>query len=457
MVGNITTKLGDVISDYRNKIVNNIEEDANNSVFDYLDNIGDIIGDMFSNFTDLLLLIIIVLCCINMHINFEDYIHKSFSCIGKLFSFFFVTGILQSFLSYFQLSKFIDFIFILNVVFWLFIDALRRNLSIWNCFSFSLKSMIPDIAYLLFFISLLALFNFYSLFNFYRRSYLQNKEFYNVLGGYCIFYSIAYSLFKSCSIFFITFLMSKLVSTIYGNFNFNQLVLGPVLWHYLFLFSCYCIFKSFIGVAADSAGGFLSKINMTPEYTNKVHFLEEIGDIYEQYDQLGNIYKLETRIFLCVLLFLTVISNIKAYGFVFAVYFMTGCIMYVFIKIWKDLMNRKEVTYSNIFVTINRHVALLASVFLFVIIRLVVQSKLNILWYENVISITYVSLFLSIFSGIFGSMLDVYKKHSNNDFVSHEYKKTLIQHDICGDFLKDVLCPTMYSISAISILALACI
>ena len=456
-VGNFATKLGDVIADYKNKVLNNIEEDQNNTVFDYLDNIGDIIGDMLSNFVDLFMLIILIMCCINININYDDYIHKSFTLIGKIATFFLTVAIFQTFVSYKRLFGFIDYVFIFNSFVWLLIDSLRRNITIWSIKSFSLKSMHPDIAYLMFFVVIVLLLDFTKRFNIYESTYKTNKSYYETIGSYCLLHSFGISLFLTICFLFISYLLGKVVGSIYGTFDFSEIMLGPILWQYLFLFSCYYFWKSCIGVIADSVGGFLEKIRMQRNEQNLPStILPETIAILEEHDQIGNVSKFETRVFLCTVFFVTVVSNLKTYGFLLAVYFIIFMITSLFINLWKNFANKENITYSEIFSKISIFCALFINTFYLVMSRLVTQSKIYPVWHENIISIIYCTLCFSLFSGIYGGLLDIYKKYSKADRTSDELQKSFIQHDILGDFLKDVLSPVLYTISVLSLYIFVC-
>ena len=458
LTGNILTKIGDVVADYKNKIEENIEEDKNTTVFDFLDNVGDIIGDMFSNFLDLFMLIILIMCCSNMCVHFDDYLYKSFGCIGKLFSFFAIISFIYSFVSYKFLFKIIDYIFILNAFFWILIDSFNRNAAIWNSKSFCLKSVIPDLAYLLFFSILLILFDLAKKLDFYKKSYKQNKEYYESIGSYCLFYTFAISMILACLCLFIMYLSSTITSLIYGSFNFSTIIMGSILWQNLFLFSCFYFWKSCIGILADSVSGFLNKVKIENEsYGSKHNDFTETENILEDHDRYGNICKLESRVFLCSVFFVSVISNIKTYGFILAVYGIVFVVTIIFINLWKQFINTKDVTYNLLFNKISRVSFYFMSIFIIVLVKIVLQSKLNKIWLENVIAVSYGALYISLASCIFGSLLDIYKKYSNDDKVSNELKKAFIKHDICGDFMKDVLSPTMYTVSILSLYAILCV
>ena len=456
-VGNFATKLGDVIADYRNKVLNNTEEDQNSTVFDYLDNIGDVIGDMLSNFVDLFMLTILMMCCINLNINYDDYIHKSFTLIGKLATFFLSIAILQTFVSYKKLFNFVDYIFILNGCIWILVDSLRRNMTIWSIKSFSLKSMHPDLSYLMFFVIIVILLDLTKKLNVYQSTYKTNKEYYESIGSYCLLHSFGVSLFLTIKFLFLSYLLGKIVSSIYGTFDFSEIMLGPILWQYLFLFSCYYFWKSCIGVIADSTGGFLEKIKIQRNEQNlSCTNLQESIDTLEEHDQIGNISKLETRVFLCTVFFVTIVANVKTYGFLLAVYFIIFVLITLFIRLWRDFSNNQKITYSEIFNRISRQCAFFINTFCIVMARLVVQSKIYPIWHENIISIIYCALCISLLTGIYGGLLDIYKKYSKEDRVSDVLKKAFVQHDILGDFLKDVLSPILYTISVLSLYIFLC-
>ena len=230
-------------------------------------------------------------------------------------------------------------------------------------------------------------------------------------------------------------------------------MLGPILWQYLFMFSCYYFWKSCIGTLADSIGGFIKKVELENHFDNDDEYDNEL----EEFDKIGNISKMETRIFAGVIVFITLIYNMKSYGFVIAIYLLLAVIIQMFLLLWKKLSDNVQYTTKEIFSSISKSVMYFLTIFLLVLIRLMYQCKNNNLIYESIASIAYGSLIISIISAIFGGLLDIYKKYSNDDRLSASTKKAFIVHDLLGDISKDVICFIMFTISIIIMFAIICI
>ena len=65
----------------------------------------------------------------------------------------------------------------------------------------------------------------------------------------------------------------------------------------------------------------------------------------------------------------------------------------------------------------------------------------------GITSIVYFCMFMCCFTAILGSFYDIFKKHGEEAKEERGVQKTLIQQDIVGDYLKDVLSPTMYTVA----------
>ena len=468
--GNFTTKVGDIIADYDEKIIKKQSEDKSNSVFSFIDNIGDIIGDLFGTFVDYISLF--MLCMILMYITNSftlfNYLFFLNNIIGKLI----IYSIIMSILVYFKGSKaffkYTDYVLIISV----FISHLFYVLKILYSLGLGYKA-IGSVFYLdmmnLTFFSVASL----------SISLLTSLRLYDRFA--CCFVKMV----SIMPIVSISILCSMGYVFAYMFINYVHCVSKFIFWffktdinslsflnHFIF-FGLYYVFKTVFGALVDSSCGFFKKKineqtksvqkrsddseqNKSKKQIKNEEIINSIENTLEHYDATGNMFKFETKLFFMYIGYvLYEIVSQNTYKILLVQDFMS-MIPFLVVIVFMSLCYRM---YSNINTYSFNDIINLTVKYAFATFYILSNLLFTIVFVKSSVSISYMRvlhsglmyLFLiqSIVFYFIGTMFDVIKKKvENNEItVNEDIYSLLLQLDLIGDCFKDVIGPFMFSIS----------
>ena len=460
IAGNYVTKVGDIVADFKNKILTDKGEDNDTTKFDYIDNIGDVIGDMFGNIIDLSSLGLLILG-ISQSDNINDAMIYLFVAMGEVLSFILIwTGlsiVLPNFMN--KMLKHIDLCFVLNIIAWSLFHGWQRTVKLYGVNSIYLSCISKDYYYTLFFASIILCHYILTGAGLYRSIYNNSKKFAEGLGTYSIIFVGCISLIITyCIIYVIYFAIAIFKNELI--FSSYYMLTGNVLFRLFMSFASYQVFKTTIGVFADSICGVYKKIILEDEDIKKSKTCQStIVDVENQLDLLdsyGNKFKMDTKTFINSVLLAIVVSNSALYQYSFFTYIVASLLVLSFFLVWyrTSILDIKNISYSQLYRIIFIHAYYFFWIVVVVLFRVTNHTMLNpkgLLFH-----IAMETVFLSLFGAISGSIMDMnkktYKEVTPKIEFNKETYKTFVKIDLIGDFLKDVFSPTFYTIGFISIL-----
>lgn len=462
--GCFLTKTSDIIIDYKEKIEGQRKEDETQHSFSYLDNIGDIFGDLYGMFSSYLILFSMIF--VNLDISQIYVLRYHIILSGGLLAFFYFTfQIISNIVGYKKSIKYIDLLFIFNILIFSTISILQKM------FIFNIKFTPKNIwglanrhlVVILLFASI-AIINsiilFFNLYEYYARKiyeYSRKMLINNVIINVFVSYISTHILF------YIFHLLFKL-QIIYIHKRKWQIDL--IFVKYFIFFSAYYILKTTFGCFADSANGIFTKeakrkFKSTEEKEETIEFgiqeITRVSNTFEEYDNVGNIYKLESKIFLISITYIFYEFTIKSIKATIFSDFHNLFTALTIITFWYFLNQAlKNYDKNNYKKHISEQViigGILMIEFIWSITGTASLSNNNIIMLLS--GIMYYYLFLSLFFAISGSLFDISKKYVElNHNTDTKIKTEMIKADMYGDIMKDVLSPISISISYLIALTL---
>lgn len=437
ILGHYYTKMGDIISDFQEKIVKHNKEDSSLNDYSKIDNMGDIFGDCYGEIISFILisyflfkLTVLKTQLIHIHGSYLDksYIicivihiinnkNKSIKNIGlAVLSLILMLNIIDPIIKYLAYHGYH------------LIDVIR-----YTCYNFTtqLYIIIP---------TLIIIFSFRPLINF-VANYLYIRSISIPICG--LLENISISILISFIITTLSIISIKIANKYLSISHF-------ALFEVFSICGCICLYNTIFATFADSINGIIKKRNILFEQSDNER--DKITDEYlEELDNSGNVLKLEAKVLMNMFaqILILINSGIKSFQvrlndlyllLIFLTIFTTfSSIIYNFHL--SDNKNKKyiyELPFYTFIVLITGHVGI-KSVF-------GINKSYGI-------SILMFLLSISNFANISGSLFDCIKKKAeinkdNKDIRSStENYKIIVQNDILGDFLKDVLGPVLFGIS----------
>ena len=453
IAGNFTTKVGDIVADYDKKIVKKQEEDKGDCVFSFVDNIGDIIGDLFGTIVDycgLLMLCIVFMCMTNSFTMF-NYLFFLNNVLGKIIIYSVIMSIMIFVRGNRMFFVYTDYVAVLSafISHLFYVTKILCNLgigykSIYSVFYLDMMNL-SFFSFAIVSISLLTCLRFYDKFAICFIKLVETMPIVAISVICCFSYVFAY--------LFINYVhfTSKFIFWL-----FNTDISALSFLNHVVFFGLYYVFKTVFGAMVDSSCGFFKKIMNNSTDESQQQRVDAIETILENYDATGNLFKLETKLFfvyLAYVLYEMVAQNVYKLSlahdimsivpFIVSIVFMALC--------YKMYTNKDSYDFSGVVNLTTRYAFATFYIITNLLFTIMFVKSSRSMFYMKILhsGIMYVFLVQSVVFYFLGSMFDIIKKkvETNEINVESNVYNLLLQLDLIGDCFKDVIGPFMFSIS----------
>ncbi|BCL65683.1 inorganic H+ pyrophosphatase [uncultured bacterium] len=433
ILGHYYTKMGDIISDFKNKILSHNKED--NSLDDYskIDNIGDIFGDCYGEIISFIILACFIFKFTFMGSNMTDtygsYLDKSYIITIIMYILYHINDKIKN----------LGLIFLLiNIIFNIIEPFIKYfayyGYNITDVLRYSIVNFGSQLFILLPVLLILFLFNNIII---YITNYLYKR---------CVQIPIC-GIIENISISTLLAFIIPTISIVSVRIANQYLSISYYSLFELFtICGSICLYNTIFSVFADSINGIIKKKNLI---TNNQQEENKIIDEYlEELDNNGNILKLEAKILMNIFAQILILLKSGIINFyikindlyIFLIFFVVFTTFSTLIyKSFIDINNIKRYMYELPFYTF--------------LVLITGNIGIGVIFNFNKtygISVLMFLLSISNFSNIAGSIFDCIKKKAeinNYKDIDLENYKIIVQNDIIGDFLKDVLGPILFGIS----------
>ncbi|AOP70158.1 hypothetical protein AB837_00064 [bacterium AB1] len=448
--GNLMTKLGDIISDYNSKILGEKEKQEDKSLdsFSIIDNVGDIYGDLYGNIIDYISLFFISIYCLTANkssIIDNIWILLFYSitkiviliCFFVIFNFFSKNSIYRLIVNNFNTS------IMFFIILFAFINTAIAKYLMYSTYKGFYSSMLLNSCFVVFFsipTILLQILFFTNIYKNIAKAYIYVLTALSplaILTFPAIFIIVKFIYYGSILTYSLYFKM----------FNINEILVNYQFFDYMFMSIILNITKVAFGVFVDSSCG-LYKKSILENNINNTELVDYYEHKLEYYDNIGNTFKIESRLTLFIIIVvlldilwsrpqkvaivIDLISSIESFIFIF---FISSCTY-----LYKKSKKIKENSLYNIVV--------FSQTFFLVFMYVISKYKgiiIGQIYHYLIIGLGYI---------IIGGILDIAKKMEELQEISatKELKLNLVKYDLIGDFFKDVIGPSAFSVAFILIL-----
>lgn len=394
IIGHYYTKMGDIISDFKEKIINQNKEDNSLDEYSKIDNIGDIFGDCCGE----VISFIILTCFLFKFTVLETQItHTYGSYLDKSYIICIIMYILSiknrksCKLGYIVLS----IVLIINLIDPIIKYFAYHGYNITDIIRYIYYNFITQLYILI--PTLIILFSFNKIIKI-VTSYLYNRSISIPICG--LIENISISLLLSFSIITMTILSIKIT-------NKYLFISHLAIFEIFSICGCVCLYNTIFSTFADSINGIIKKKNLKLNKT-----LDKYDQITEEYleelDNNGNILKLESKVLMCLfaqtlILIKSGITNFKIrindlYIFLIFITILTTFSSIIYKTYIEDSNTKKymyELPFYTFIVLITGHIGI---------------SILFSISKTYGISVLMLLLLISNFSNISGSIFDCIKK-----------------------------------------------
>ena len=436
ILGHYYTKMGDIISDFNEKIVKYNKED--NSLDDYskIDNMGDIFGDCYGEIISFILLAYFLF---KFTVLKTQLIQTYGSYLDKSYIICIMLHIINNKNKKIKNVGFIvlSIILVLNVM-----DPIIKYLAYHGYYlSDVIRYILYNFTTQIYVVvpTLIVIFSFRALINF-VSDYLYNRSTSIPICG--LLENISISILISFIITNISIISVKIANRYLSISHF-------ALFEVFAICGCMCLYNTIFSAFSDAINGIIKKRNIVSEQSETDYEKYSITDEYlEELDNEGNVLKLEAKVLMNMFaqILILIYSGIKNFQIkindlyvllIFITIFTTfSSILYrSHLSSSKDKKYIYELPFYTFIVLITGHVG--------------IKSLFNISRSDGITILMFL-LAVSNFANILGTLFDCIKKKAEmqkDSCLNTENYKIIVQNDILGDFMKDVLGPVLFGIS----------
>lgn len=430
ILGHYYTKLGDIINDFKNKIINYDKEDKSLDEYSKIDNIGDLFGDCYGE-----IISFIIFACFLFKFTFLKtqltYAHSSY--LEKSYIICIIMYILSN------KKKSIQKPGIILLVSILVLNLLDPIVKYFTYHGYNIMDISRFIIYNLSTQLYIVLPVLFILFVFRRviqiiAVYLYNRSISIPVCGFIE--NISISVILSFIITTIA-ISSVMLARKYLFISYSSL------FDIFSICGCICLFNTIFSTFADSANGVIKKRNMY--FNNYNAEKDKITDEYlEELDNDGNILKLEAKIIMSYFVQVLICINSGLCNFNIKVNDL-----YIILVVMTIFSTFSKIIYESYISEGNKKYIYTLPFYTFLVLitgHIGINTVFNInKSYGYAILMLLTSI--STFANISGSLFDCTKKKAEmeNNINSDNYK-IIVNNDIIGDFLKDTLGPSLFGI-----------